>query len=465
MTPERWRQVEEIYHAVLDRSDSQRMAFLDQACGSDSPLRKQVERLLKAHVRAGAFLDTPAMEVAAAANSNQPASLIGTHISHYQIVALLGVGGMGEVYRAFDSRLNRHVAIKIVAPAPFDDSQARSRLLREARAAASLNHSNVCAIYEVGEADGQTFIAMELIDGTSLDKLIPDGGLPADKVLQYGRELAAAVAHAHDRGIVHRDLKPANIKITSEGILKVLDFGLAKAGTDSSEVDRATASTDLTVPGTVLGTAAYMSPEQAQGKPIDKRTDIWAFGVVVYQMLTGRVPFAAGSFASTVAAILTTEPDWTSVPPEMQRVLRACLEKEPKSRLRDAGDAWKLLEAPVAIIREPSRRWMVAAASGILVGAAIAWAILRPPLPDFPRVIRWSITLVESGGGERGVALSRDGRVLAYTGRVLPVRPIWVRALNEMEGKPIPGTDAAAGRSSLLMENGSHTSAVQAEAR
>ncbi|MGH9386448.1 MAG: protein kinase domain-containing protein [Vicinamibacterales bacterium] len=364
---------------------------------------------------------------------------IGESIGPYRVLAKLGEGGMGEVYRANDPKLNRNVAIKVLHTATSDDPDAQQRLLREARAAAALNHPNVCTIHEVGKVDEQAFIIMELVEGPSLDTLIPDRGLPIDQVVTYGRALSDALSHAHDRGIVHRDLKPANIKITPDGVLKVLDFGLAKAEPKSSDQ----ASTDLTRPGTVLGTPAYMSPEQAEGKAVDKRTDIWAFGIVIYQMITGRVPFAGDSFAGTLAAVLTSDPDWTRVPPSARRMLATCLEKDAKRRLRDVGDAWKLFEQPADAPTVATRRWLVPAGVvlGLALGASFTWSVLRTPPATPSPVMRWSITLVEPGGGERGLALSRDGRLLAYTGRVLPIRPIWVRALDEEQARPIPGTE------------------------
>ena len=274
---------------------------------------------------------------------------------------------------------------------------------------------------------------MELVEGRGLDSLIPASGLPVDEALGYARQLADALAHAHERGIVHRDLKPANIKINADGILKVLDFGLAKR----SAPNAGDASTDLTQPGTILGTVAYMSPEQAEGREVDKRTDVWSYGVVVYELLTGRVPFSGDSFAALAAAVLRSEPDWTSVPIAMRRLLRACLEKDPKRRLRDIGDAWQLVEDVGEAHRRPMPWWPAAAAVLLVLGAAV-WALM--PARQAPAAVqRWSITLMEPGGGERGVALSPDGTMLAYTGRVLPIRPIWVRALSEPEGRPIPG--------------------------
>jgi serine/threonine protein kinase len=243
----------------------------------------------------------------------------GATIGGHRIEMRIGAGGMGEVYRAFDPQLSRPVAIKVLPAAGFFDAAARQRLVREAQAAASLNHPNICTIYEVGQVDDETFIVMELVEGRGLDTLIPATGLPVDVVRDYARQLADAVAHAHERGIVHRDLKPANVKINPDGLLKVLDFGLAKR---SAEI-AADASTNLTQPGTVLGTAAYMSPEQAEGRELDKRTDIWSYGVVLYELLTGRVPFSGDSFAAVAAAVLRTEPDWTRVPVAMRPLLRA----------------------------------------------------------------------------------------------------------------------------------------------
>jgi Tol biopolymer transport system component len=430
MDDERWRRVSAIFHEALTRDPAARGGFLDDACADDRALRADVDSLLAADRDARRWDSRQGVPTATARTL-----LPGTTIGGHRIEARIGAGGMGEVYRAHDPHLNRPVAIKVLSAAAFLDAAARQRLVREARAAAALNHPNVCTIYEVGQVDDEAFIVMELVDGRGLDTLIPATGLPVDQVLGYARQLADALAHAHERGIVHRDLKPANIKVNADGILKVLDFGLAKRSVGISTE----ASTDLTEPGTVLGTAIYMSPEQAQGQEVDNRTDIWSYGVVLFELVTGRVPFSGDSFAALAAAVLRTEPDWTRVPIGMRRLLRACLEKDPKRRLRHIADAWRLVE-DADETRPRAMPWWPAAAAVLLVLVSAVWAFW--PAPETPAAVqRWSITLMEPGGGERGVALSPDGTMLAYTGRVLPVRPIWVRALNETEGRPIPQTD------------------------
>jgi Tol biopolymer transport system component len=373
----------------------------------------------------------------------------GTRIGPYEIAAQIGVGGMGEVYRATDTNLGRQVALKVLPDSFAQDPERLARFGREATTLASLNHPNIAAIYGLERTDGTTALVMELVEGPTLADRIAEGLISIDEALPIGKQVAEALGAAHEQGIIHRDLKPSNIKLRPDGTVKVLDFGLAKVmeparGMSPGLPESPTITTPaMTQAGTILGTAAYMSPEQAEGRSVDKRTDIWSFGVVIYEMLTGRVPFPGNSFAGTVAAVLKTEPDWTRVPPPMRRMLVACLEKDPKRRLRDVGDAWRLFEQPTPAVAPPIRRWAVAAVVILALGAAMTWAIARSPgpAPAPAPVTRWSITLVESGGGERGVALSRDGRWLAYTGRVLPVRPIWVRALDEINARPIPGTE------------------------
>jgi serine/threonine protein kinase/Tfp pilus assembly protein PilF len=280
----------------------------------------------------------------------------GRHIGAYEIQALLGVGGMGEVYRARDTKLGRDVAIKLLPPAFTSDPERLARFEREARMLASLNHQHIAAIYSLEEADGVRALVLELVEGETLaDKLLQVSthtahvsGLPMAECLPIARQIADALDAAHKRGIVHRDLKPANIKVTPAGMVKVLDFGLAKelAGDDSTPV--LTQSPTITArggtrAGIILGTAAYMSPEQARGKPVDKRTDIWAFGCVLYEMLTGHPTFARETLADTLAAIIERDPDWKALPPAtaptIARLLRRCLEKDPSRRLHDAADA------------------------------------------------------------------------------------------------------------------------------
>ena len=280
--------------------------------------------------------------------------LTGRRIGVYEIQTLLGAGGMGEVYRARDTKLGREVAIKIL-PHVFTSSPERlARFEREARILASLNHPHVAAIYGVEEAEGLRAIVLELVEGETLADRLLGGPVPVAEALAIARQIADALDAAHEKGIIHRDLKPANIKVTPDGVVKVLDFGLAKVIAGDGSTADLTQSPTVTAGGTregaVLGTAAYMSPEQARGRAVDKRTDIWAFGCVVYELLTGRRPFARDTMSDTIAAILERDVDFAALPsttpPAITRLLQRCLEKDARRRLRDIGDARAELELP-----------------------------------------------------------------------------------------------------------------------
>ena len=272
----------------------------------------------------------------------------GDKLGPYEILAPLGSGGMGEVYRARDSRLDRDVALKVLPDAFARDPERLARFEREAKALAALNHPNIAAIYGFEESGAVRFLVLELVPGETLT-----GPLPVDEAARLAHQITDAIEAAHERGILHRDLKPANIKVTPEGKVKVLDFGLAKAlGADETSAgdpsQSPTMSLAATRAGTVLGTAAYMSPEQARGRPLDRRTDVWAFGCVLYEMLTGRQAFHGDTVSDTLVAVLKTDPDWAALPagtPDyIRRLLERCLEKDPTRRLRDVGDAWLLAE-------------------------------------------------------------------------------------------------------------------------
>jgi serine/threonine-protein kinase len=282
---------------------------------------------------------------------------------------------MGAVYRATDTKLHREVAIKILPPAFAQEAGRMQRFEREAQVLASLNHPNIAAIYGIEQGT----IVMELVEGENLKSPVP-----METAVDYARQIASGLEAAHEKGVVHRDLKPANIKVTPEGVVKLLDFGLAKASEAAvsaavtSPTMSPTLSLEMTQAGMILGTAAYMSPEQARGKAVDKRADIWAFGVVLYEMLTGRRLFEGETTSDTLAAVLSKEPDWQSVPAKAQRMLKNCLEKEPKHRLRDIADAWRLLdEARVAPVVKSSARWRVAAGVLAVVSAISAWGWWR----------------------------------------------------------------------------------------
>ena len=311
MTPERWQRIEELYHAAHARPADERAAFLAEACRGDEKLRREVESLLNQSSQ-DEFLAAPSLETATGLISDVPPDMTGHSIGAYHLDALLGAGGMGEVYRSRDARLGRDVAIKVLPRAFTSHPDRLARLEREARMLGALNHPNICAIYGFEQADGIRFLVLELVEGETLAFRIaqaaarPAGpGLPLSEAVTIARQIADALEIAHDKGIVHRDLKPANVKITPDGIVKVLDFGLAKAVTaDGSSPEITQAPTPLQGEprrGAVIGTPAYMSPEQARGLAVDKRTDIWAFGCVLYEMLTGRVAFAGDTISDSIA--------------------------------------------------------------------------------------------------------------------------------------------------------------------
>ena len=382
MISNRWRRVGEIYHAALSLAGDERDTFLADACGQDADLRREVESLLAHAADASGFLETSALELAGrAVASQQPPSLVGRRLGPYEVLSIIGAGGMGEVYLARDTRLERDVAIKCLPPHVASDPAARARLEREARLLATLNHPNVAAIYGVEEADGVIGLVLELIDGPTLAERV----FPVGEALGIARQIADALEAAHEKAIIHRDLKPANIKITPAGVVKVLDFGLAKAIAPDSLAGGNDVTRGGTRAGAILGTAAYMSPEQARGKPLDRRTDIWSFGCVLYELITRRAAFAAESDTDSLVKVLESDPDWTVLPedtPEpIRRMLKRCLEKDLTVRLRDIADARleivEALSAPRAaggtglpLIKR--RRWAAAIAALTLAAAAAA---------------------------------------------------------------------------------------------
>jgi serine/threonine-protein kinase len=361
-------------------------------------------------------------------------------IAHYRITSKLGEGGMGEVWRATDTKLGRDVAIKILPESFAQDADRLARFTREAQVLASLNHPNIAAIYGVEERA----LVMELVEGETLH-----GRLPLETALDYAKQVASALEAAHEKGIVHRDLKPANIKITPEGVVKVLDFGLAAmtqpAGSGSAD---ASVSPTLTISptraGMILGTAGYMSPEQARGKPVDKRADIWAFGVVLYEMLAGGQLFIGETVSDTLAAVLTREPDWNRVPVEARRLLQRCLEKDPKRRLRDIGDIGLLLdEAPATpVTRAPGRLpWAVAGVFAIAAAIAL-WAPWHAG-PGLQPLVRLDVDLGSdvSLGSPRGsdTVLSPDGTRLVYVSK----SRLFTRRLDQRTATEMAGTEGA----------------------
>jgi serine/threonine protein kinase/Tol biopolymer transport system component len=389
----------------------------------------------------------------------------GTCVGAYEITAKIGEGGMGEVWRATDTRLKRQVALKVLPSAFVSDPERISRFQREAEVLASLNHHNIAQIHGIEEADGVSALVLELVEGPTLADRIKGGPLPLDEALPIARQIAEALEAAHEQGVIHRDLKPANIKVKDDGTVKVLDFGLAKLAETATPSSNAilTNSPTITSPammtgvGVLLGTAAYMSPEQAKGRPADKRSDIWAFGCVLYEMLTAKRAFAGEDVGDTLAAVLRAEPDWTALPPStpsiIRRLLRRCVEKDRKRRLDSAADARleieEALTAPsveTAISTAPSRGAWIALAI-VAVAGMIAMAVptvqhLRETAPIAPPETRVEINTPPTDQ-PTSFALSPDGRQLVFVAAVDGTSRLWVRSLGTTAAQPLAGTEGA----------------------
>ena len=397
----------------------------------------------------------------------------GTRLGSYEITAQIGVGGMGEVYRAIDTNLGRYVAVKVLHDTFANDPERLARFEREAKTLAALNHPNIAIIHGLENANGIRALVMELVDGPTLADRIAVGAIPVDEALSIARQVAEALESAHEQGIIHRDLKPANIKVRPDGTVKVLDFGLAKALEPASNTHLdATASPTITSPammtgvGVLLGTAAYMSPEQARGKAVDKRSDIWAFGCVLYEMLTGQRAFVGEDVADTLAFVLSREPDWTALPAttpaSVRRLLRRCLERDRRRRLADIADARLELDdasspraetdvtqsrldtAPAARnFRRQRIAWMVSVALLAAV-AALALAMALRPAPR-QQELRFDITMPLDTAFNSPM-ISPDGRRIALVARADGRSSVWVHTLDGRGARPLEGTDGAQDR-------------------
>ena len=441
MTPERWRQIEELYLAATTREPDGRAVFLDVACGPDSELRQEVESLLARDAQLGSFLESRSPETA---SIDAPRCQFGP----YRVIGPLGSGGMGEVYRAHDRKLGRDVALKTL-PAAFANHPDRlARFRREARMLASLNHPNIAAIYGLEESEDEICLVLELVEGATLA-----GPLPIQTALDYARQVAEALDAAHARGIIHRDLKPANVKVTPEGRVKVLDFGLAKALWSSTGNPDLSAQSTVTVfqtaAGLIAGTPPYMSPEQATGREIDQRTDVWAFGCLLYELLSGKRAFDGATHSEIVSKILTDEPDWTALPvktpPRIFDLIKQCLRKDVTSRLQHIRDARIVVEG----VQRKNAQWPVPAivAAGVVMVATVAVLLLRGPVRA-REMSEW-VRLTDFPDSVSQPALSPDGRMLAFVrgpGTFMAPGQIYLKPLPD--GDPIQLTNDASNKMS-----------------
>ena len=461
MDPERWRKVESIFNCVLDADESRRESVLKECCAGDEALRREVESLLAQHAVAGKFIETPAFGAAAAAvsppqprsvgNANKIAVAANATIGHYRILKKIGSGGMGAVYEAEDIKLRRRVALKFLPEEFAEDAQWVQRFRTEARAASALNHAHICTIYEVDEVEGRLFIAMELLEGQTLKEMIAGKPLPVKTILDLGVQIAACIDAANAKGIVHRDIKPANIFVTRQRQVKILDFGIAKL--TRPHVDPDETASDLahrTRSGMVLGTVGYMSPEQVRGEAVDYRSDIFSFGVILYEMLTGRRAFDKPTAPETMTAILNEEPpEFSKTAPDtplgLQRVVHRCLEKNPAQRFQSAADLAFALQAltesgaltAVGAVREPRTRWVWVVAAGALAAVGLAAAVwyVHGPLAASRAPVRETLDhsslaqVTTSSGLDRDPSLSPDGSLLAYSSDQNGSFEIYVKSL------------------------------------
>ncbi len=357
MTPERWLDVERLFHEALAREPERRGEFLWAACGPDSELRGEVQSLLATEGCDSRFLERSVLQEAARQLALQgPPPLVGRSIGRYEIVELLGAGGMGEVYRARDTVLDRHVALKVLFPAYPADTGAVPHLVREAQSAARLSHPNICTVHEVGSFEGRPFLAMEYVEGQTLAQKLRDGAFPPRRVLDYGIQIARALAHAHERQILHKDLKSANVIVTSDEQIKVVDFGIARR-MGPAGIEQVTLGASQTS-RVVAGTPAYMAPEVLRGEAADARSDVWALGVLLYEMASGTHPFSGVTAFEVIASIMAGPPTLrTSMPPGLRTVVQRCLTVDRAERYQRLADVALALEDVRARTSPVTRGW------------------------------------------------------------------------------------------------------------
>jgi eukaryotic-like serine/threonine-protein kinase len=478
MTPERWQQVDKLLEQALEKEPSHRDAFLEGACKGDTALRHEVESLLEAHEQAGSLLSSPALAGSTHQRADLPQSMTGRNLGHYQILSRLGEGGMGIVYKARDTHLDRFVAIKVLPPELVADPDRKRRFVQEAKAASALNHPNIITIHDIASENGRDFMVMEYVEGKSLDQLIPRRGLKLNLALNYAVQMADALAKAHSAGIIHRDLKPGNIMVTEEGLVKVLDFGLAKL-TERPQTGKEESTGTLqpqTEEGMILGTVSYMSPEQAAGKPVDARSDIFSFGSVLYEMVTGQRAFQGDSKMSTLAAILDQEPKPAreiarTLPYDLEKIITRCLRKDVERRFQHMGDVKVELDElrhstgdpalvvdslsqtqgslgsqSVSALGQIKRRnllvWISAAIFSLAVMFFAVAYFQRPPAEL--QSLKLSVLLPENASLDTH-AVSPDGTQLAFVARAGDKTHLWLRPLSSVATRPLVGTEGAQG--------------------
>jgi len=423
MTPERWQAIRDVLEKALELAPGERSAFLNQACSSDSSLRQEVETLLASSddVRSR-FLQSSMLRVTLTP---------GTRLGDYEVKSLLGSGGMGEVYRARDSRLGRDVAIKVLPSFVSADSERLRRFEQEARAAAALNHPNILAVHQMGTYEGAPYLVSELLEGETLREPIRRGRLSVRKAIDYGVQIARGLAAAHEKGIVHRDLKPENLFVTKDGRVKILDFGLAKLTQPQSSSEHAASTVSVgTEEGVVMGTVGYMAPEQVRGQTTDHRADIFAFGAILYEMLAGKRAFQKPTPPETMTAILNEDPPGISqvaanIPPALQRVVHRCLEKNPEQRFQSAFDLAFALDAlsepsvrpevfPKTDTRKILKIWVAAAVLVVVVSAVFVFRFRVPGRGQKHELVERQLTANPPESTVGSAAISRDGKYLAY---------------------------------------------------
>jgi serine/threonine protein kinase len=434
MTADRLKQIEQLVHSALEHEPSERKAFLEQVCGGDHDLQQEVESLLAHERDAKRILDQPALQVMAETLAIEAPTLVGKSLGTYQILRVLGAGGMGEVYRARDTRLNREVAIKVLPRHLSERRDLQQRFEQEARAASALNHPNIITIHEIGQLDSVHYMVMELVEGKTLRELLSSGALGTKRVLQIATQVTDGLAKAHGAGIVHRDLKPENLMITKEGLVKILDFGLAKqmvggAGTETVTLGKGTE------PGILLGTVGYMSPEQARGEVVDYRSDQFSLGAILYETVTGKRAFARGSAAETLSAIVREEPEPLSIvnpktPAPLRWVVERCLAKSPEDRyastldmarevqnLRDHLSELASAEGAVPLVAsdpERKRRFRVLAPIALALAVGVALAATYYLSQSNRQLLSTLHQLTFRHGTITGASFAADGKNIIY---------------------------------------------------